>query len=606
MQLTFGLFTPFPCSERYVLEDFDAKSTFSSFLPGVAGYFGKPVWAFYVNRGQAIATFGEDSKDYPILEFNPANKAYQVTPFLGFRTFVRGTRGGAAAGMGATSFEIEPFGSATSRNMADDTPGINDSKPKRILYVGTNELEIQEIDGTNQFGTNVQYFVLPEEDFASLVRRTTFSNLGDTDLTFEALDGLARMEPYGGALDWGLKSMGRTLEGWMGVYFEEKGDLTKPFFKLSTETSDSAQIKIEEAGHYCLSFVEDLVEQAPLLPIVYDTSKVFGKDTSFNMPRGLMASSVEEILSNDQFGWAKTSSAFSALTGVTLKPGENITIATVYGRAKHISEVSRLASHLTTPGYIATKFERARSLANELTLGVDTTTVNPLFDGTVKQMFLDNGLRGGYPTIMGNVNDDTTYDEDPEVKVYHSFSRIHGDLERDYNVFKIDPTYYSQGPGNYRDIAQNRRNDVTFYPRMGSFDIQMFLSYIQADAYEPLTVEAVVFRFADPAKTEKVVKAVTNDAKSAEVLQNVLNGGPFRPGQLFELCEELEIQRSVTKEVFINTIVANAEDRAMAVYGQGYWADHWYVKPLFHRFRLLDLSSISPFRLTIIFQGLLH
>jgi hypothetical protein len=32
---------------RYVLEDYDAKSTFSSFLPGVAGYFGKPVWAFY-------------------------------------------------------------------------------------------------------------------------------------------------------------------------------------------------------------------------------------------------------------------------------------------------------------------------------------------------------------------------------------------------------------------------------------------------------------------------------------------------------------------------------------------------------------------------------
>jgi hypothetical protein len=27
---------------------------------------------------------------------------------------------------------------------------------------------------------------------------------------------------------------------------------------------------------------------------------------------------------------------------------------------------------------------------------------------------------------------------------------------------------FSQGPGNFRDIAQNRRNDVTF-PRMGSF-----------------------------------------------------------------------------------------------------------------------------------------
>ncbi len=34
------------------MEDYDAKSPFSSFLPAVAGYFGKPVWAFYVNRGQ--------------------------------------------------------------------------------------------------------------------------------------------------------------------------------------------------------------------------------------------------------------------------------------------------------------------------------------------------------------------------------------------------------------------------------------------------------------------------------------------------------------------------------------------------------------------------
>ncbi|KAL7571991.1 hypothetical protein ACA910_001648 [Epithemia clementina (nom. ined.)] len=566
-----GSLALFDSLNRYVLEDYDAKSTWTSFLPGVAGYFGKPVWAFYVNRGQAIATFGTESKDYPILEFNPANKAYQLTPFLGFRTFVRGSRGG----MGGSSFETEPFAPSTARTMAEDSAGINDSLPKRILFVGTNEVEIQEIDGINGLGTNVQYFVLPEEDYASLVRRTTFSNLGDTALTFEALDGLARMEPYGGALDWGLKNMGKTLEGWMGVYFEQKGDLTKPFYKLSTETSDSAQIKIEENGHYCVSFIEDAWQQSPLLPIVYDTAKVFGKDTSFNKPRGWMASSVEEILSNDQFGWAKTSSAFAALTDITLKPGENITIATVFGKATHISEVGRMASHMTTPGYIARKFERARSLANELTRGVDTTTVNPLFDGTVKQMFLDNGLRGGYPTIMGNVNDDTTYDEDPQVKVFHSFSRIHGDLERDYNAFKIDPTYYSQGPGNYRDIAQNRRNDVTFYPRMGSFDVQMFLSYIQADGYEPLTVEAVVFRYEDPDKAAMVAKKVTNDAKSAEVLQNVLNGGPFRPGQLFELCELLDIHFSVSKEEFINTMVAHAEDRAMAVYGQGYWADHW-------------------------------
>jgi hypothetical protein len=44
--------------------------------------------------------------------------------------------------------------------------------------------------------------------------------------------------------------------------------------------------------------------------------------------------------------------------------------------------------------------------------------------------FLDNSLRGGIPTILGNVDGGKTYDEDDGVKVFHSFSRIHGDLER--------------------------------------------------------------------------------------------------------------------------------------------------------------------------------
>jgi hypothetical protein len=79
-----------------------------------------------------------------------------------------------------------------------------------------------------------------------------------------------------------------------------------------------------------------------------------------------------------------------------------------------------------------------------LTASVATDTVNPLFDGTVQQMFLDNSLRGGMPTVLGKVDSDMTYDEDSEVKIFHSFSRIHGDLERDYNAFVIQPSFFSQ------------------------------------------------------------------------------------------------------------------------------------------------------------------
>ena len=103
----------------------------------------------------------------------------------------------------------------------------------------------------------------------------------------------------------------------------------------------------------------------------------------------------------------------------------------------------------------------------------------------------------------------------------------------------------------------------------------MFLSYIQADGYEPLTVEAVVYLFTEPDKAREVATQVTTDARSAEILGNVLNGGPFRPGQLFSLCDQLKINRTANNDDFINPILANAKDLAMAVYGSGYWADHW-------------------------------
>jgi hypothetical protein len=49
-------------------------------------------WAFYVNKGQGITAFGVQNKDGAISKFNTAEKAYQQTPFTGFRTFVKGTR----------------------------------------------------------------------------------------------------------------------------------------------------------------------------------------------------------------------------------------------------------------------------------------------------------------------------------------------------------------------------------------------------------------------------------------------------------------------------------------------------------------------------------
>ena len=272
---------------RYILEDFDSKPAFSDFLPGVAGTYGIPVWSFYINRGQGIASFGIKSKNFPMMEFNSANKAYQNTAMLGFRTFIQGTRG-------SHSFSAEPFSPLETRY--EEFQDKFDSLPKRVMYVGTSDVQIQEVDSVNKIETNVSYFTLPEEDFGAFVRRTTITNLGKESLSLSLLDGLARIEPAGGKLNEMLKNIGRTLEGWFGVYQAHEDSITMPFYRMSTEATDTAAVKIQQEGYYCLSFIED---SDVLLPIVYDPSKVFGEDTMMQRPIRLQkASSVTDIVNS--------------------------------------------------------------------------------------------------------------------------------------------------------------------------------------------------------------------------------------------------------------------------------------------------------------------
>src|SRR5688572_13971770 len=87
--------------EQFLIENYNQAEPFSSFFPGLAGETGKPMWVFYTNRGQAISSFGINNKDGAMLEFLPANKAYQATPLLGFRTFLRSGK--------SNSSWVEPF-----------------------------------------------------------------------------------------------------------------------------------------------------------------------------------------------------------------------------------------------------------------------------------------------------------------------------------------------------------------------------------------------------------------------------------------------------------------------------------------------------------------
>lgn len=415
--------------ERYIINDYDAKPPFSNFLPAVAGIYGKPLWSFYVNRGQGISSFGVKSKDYPLMEFFTANEAYQNTHLLGFRTFYQGYRN-SGWGKVSESFVLEPFDAARSRfEQIQDKSSL----PSRQMYIGSNEVQIREVDHVNRIETNVTYFTLPEENFGAFVRRTTIANTDkDRPLYISILDGLARMQPAGGKLDILLKTIGRTLEGYKGLDQADHG--TMPFYRMSTEPSDAASVVYEEGGHFVLSFNEN--ERNNLLPIVYDTSKVFGEDKSLSRPVGLYSKSIADIVEGPQYGAARTSSAFAAVRDVVIYPGQSITIASFYGKARSISDVPVIARRIVQGGFARYKLTRARELITQITASVETRTASKAFNAHVQQMYLDNSLRGGVPVLLGEIDDvshSQNADEDARLKPYHLFSRIHGDLERDYN-----------------------------------------------------------------------------------------------------------------------------------------------------------------------------
>lgn len=119
-----------------------------------------------------------------------------------------------------------------------------------------------------------------------------------------------------------------------------------------------------------------------------------------------------------------------------------------------------------------------------------------------------------------------------------------------------------QGPASFRDVIQNRRNDVTLNPQIGSFNIEMFLSLIQADGYNPLSVEAVAFTIDDVEKCQALAKRAVGEADGhraqREALTNILHGGPFRPGQLFTLIEEQNIELIISREDFVDAVAADA------------------------------------------------
>ena len=520
----------------FSIADFQQCRPFTSFLPGIAGLIGVPMWVFYVNRGQAITSFGIENKDHPIMEFQPANKAYQSTTLLGFRTFLKLERD-------KDRQIYEPF--ATWRQSKETS---------RVMRIRPHELELEETSPFHGLQTSVRYFTLPQENFAGLVRQVTLTNLGSQTLSVDLLDGMPAIIPYG-VSNTLLKEINRTMEAWMEVYNLEK---RLPFYRLRATVVDAEQVGLYEAGHFALAFTGQAGD-GQLLPALVDPVAVFGQDTSFFSPENFIRQPLEGLLSATQITCGRTPCAFFA-AHFELAPGQSAAMNSLYGHAPSLEAIESQLSRLAQPTFIEQKRAEYRQLIEDLTSVIATKSGQPVFDAYCRQTFLDNVLRGGWPVMLSDRK---------QPRVYHVYSRRHGDPERDYNAFSLAPEYYSQGNGAYRDVNQNRRNDVLFKPEVGDFNVRTFMSLIQADGYNPLVIQGSKFTL-----TEERRDRVLASVKDLEWLEAIL-AVPFTPGRLISAIIEHQVGLRLPLEEFIEKVFSNAVQHTEASFGEGYWIDHW-------------------------------
>ncbi len=505
------------------MEDYDSKSTFASFLPGISGKMGIPIWSFYVNRGQAICSFGSEDKEHSIMEFYPAHQSYQLTKTHGFRTFVK-----------SNGKYFEPF---------------SDIENKKSMYIGMNELAIEESNAQSGIKTEVLYYTLPTEDVGALVRKVTFTNISDSELSVDILDGMPAIITYGTSMS-SIKEMGQTSKAWMQVEDVEKA---MPYYRVRVSTADTAVVTQVLGGNFYICADKD----GNKLPVIVDPDVVFEQDTAMHKAYGFNKKTLEELFDTKQVKQNKLPCAFFGKS-LTLKPHESYTIYGVIGQVAKKEILESFAARCLVAGYFEKKYEEAIELTKDLCKVIRTKTADPVFDAYCEQTYLDNLLRGGFPVELGG-------------KIFYLYSRKHGDIERDYNFFRMLPEFYSQGNANFRDVNQNRRCDTLFTPYVKDVNVKMFYNLIQLDGCNPLAVQMTSYYLTEE-KAEELKAYVPSE--NWEEVKAVLTEA-FTPGQLLGYIHNNDIKITIGLEEFLEEAVSKAESSVNADFGEGYWSDHW-------------------------------
>ena len=508
--------------DEFSIANYMTKDPWAGFLPGIAGEKGIPLWCMYVNRGQAVASFGSGDKDHAIMEFYPAHKAYQEVLTHGFRTFVRFEDGRVHE-----AFAVE-------------------NAMESRMQIRKNSLALSE-ESSCGITTEVTYYILPEEPLGGLVRLVRLTNTSAEKRTLQICDGMPELIPYGVNME-SLKNMAETTKAFMSL---ERLDRNLCFYHVRASMDDSAEVKEVRAGNFALGFSNGLQP----VSLTVDSRQIFGQDTSLVHPLSLAAQGLPNPALDRM---SNTFTAAFFCREACLQPGETVTLTEVFGQAESADILKDFAAKRRPEDYFSLKLVRAEGLAEELTSRVETETACPAFDSYVKMCYLDNGLRGGFPERMGHN------------KVFYLYSRKHGDLERDYNYFSTLPEYASQGNGNFRDVLQNRREDVLISPFTGKKNIRDFFSLIQPDGYNPLQIEPKTYRISRE-RAEGVLQNLPAEKQAA--LTDFLAQGSFTPGRLLEKLECLG--DSDREAALFSAIMDFSTEENRSTFGEGYWCDHF-------------------------------
>jgi hypothetical protein len=544
-----------PETSHFSVGGYNSAPAFSSFLPGIAGKWGIPIWCFYVNRGQAVSSFGVQDKDHQILEFQSFNQACMRVEREGFRTLLR-LEGGRIH---------EPFRRG------------GDPRIEQTMIIAPAELRLREKNPELGLEIEVTYFGLPNLRVAGLVRIVTIKNLKKKPRRIEWIDGLPRVLPHG--LDQQrIKGIPRHVEAMMGV--SERGGAA--LYRLKQSAEDSERVGVLEGGHFYVR-----VGRTDPQGLIVDPEVVFGEPFTYDRPESFASGGLRGVLRATQYWENKTPSALSAQSS-TLGSGDSIELSTIFGHAPRDRDLDALLTRVRHPSFLEEKREENRRTIEEIADHAFTVSSSQELDSYSRQDFLDNVIRGGMPLTL-RCNDGKS--------AVYIYSRQNGDLERDYHHFVLEPTYLSQGTGHYRSVLQNRRTDAWFFPETEDANLRTFMSLIQLDGYNPLEVRGISYRIMDGQRARAWAERRIAAARDRDELLAWMAKG-FTPGELVMRLEDLGLEPE-RRMATLDEVLLFCEEQEVGALHEGFWVDHWH-----YNIDLLEvLLMVHPDRLDELLLG---